>query len=60
MGRIMVVFVHTIEGRPVVYHVGKDKISATKKGPVVLVRANGERVKLRESKKEIEAFIREM
>jgi len=53
-----VVFVHTTEGRPVAFHVGKDRIFATGNGPVELVR-DTDRLTLKESKSEIEKIIRD-
>lgn len=54
-----VVFVHTTEGRPIAFHVLVDRIFATGNGPVELVRSDGERFKLKESKAEIEKYIRD-
>ncbi len=56
--KVPVVFVHNMDGRPFTIRVGRDRIITTKSGVVVV--KNGERIKVRESKKEIDGFIREL
>jgi hypothetical protein len=57
--RAPVVCVHRLNGRPVCFRPGVDRVVAVKKGPVVIVFKDGERVEVRESRKEIEQFIRD-
>jgi len=58
--RFPVVFLHNTDGRPIAYHVGPaERLVVAKSGAVTLVR-DGERIKLRESKKEIDRYVREV
>lgn len=56
----MPVFVHTVEGRPTAYRgvTAGEKIVEAADG-TFLVRENGEHVKLRESKAEIDKLVRD-
>lgn len=52
-----IICVHRLKGgRPLCVHVGRDKIVSAK--PVVVVVA-GERIEVRESKKEIDALVKD-
>lgn len=61
MVRLPVIFVHATDGRPVTYHVGLggDRLDDADDGTVELVRDDGEKIKLRESRKEIRKLVQE-
>lgn len=54
-----VICVHKMNGHPAFVHVDRDSILLSKR-PVVVVMGNGGRFEVKESRKEIEAFIKEV
>ncbi len=57
MARKRLVCVHALNGRPMFVKLGEDKILLSKQ-PVV-IEIGGQRYEVKESRKEIEGFIRE-
>ena len=55
--RLRVVCVHALNGRPMFVRLGEDKFLLSKKPVVAIIR--GDQYEVRESRKEIEQFIRD-
>ena len=55
---VLIVFLHTTDGHPIAFHIGRDRIFATGNGPVV-AEVHGTRFEVKETKAQIEAVIRD-